>query len=167
MPPTSTRIRLQPANTSRIPFWGQLIIGGLWIAYTVFSLWAHDDADDSMRQSFYFLNYAFLIFSFVYVGYVLVHNAPIFGTQSYLEFTPGYIVHKNGLFRAKQVFAAEDMESLDMVAQQLRVRLKDGNVYALSLRQVKGTKRKARLRDQIHSFATTYNIPLRDSLPKK
>ncbi|WP_324676332.1 hypothetical protein [Hymenobacter sp. GOD-10R] len=155
-----TRIRLQPANTARIPFWGQLFIGSLWIIYTIFLIWS-----DSGLNDYHFLHYVFLVFSFVYVGYVLVHNAPIFGTQSYLEFTPGYIVHKNGLFRPKQVFPVEDIALLEFVPQQLRVNLKNGEVYALSLREVKGTRRKRILREQVRSFASKNNVPLHDTQP--
>ena len=155
-----TRIRLQPANTARIPFWGQLFIGSLWIIYTIFLIWS-----DSGLNDFHFLHYVFLVFSFVYVGYVLVHNAPIFGTQSYLEFTPSYIVHKNGLFRPKQVFAVEDIALLEFIPQRLRVNLKDGEVYVLNLREVKGTRRKRALREQVRVFASKNNIPLHDSQP--
>jgi len=155
-----TRIRLQPANTARIPFWGQLFIGSTWIIYTIFLIWS-----DSGLNDYHFLHYVFLVFSFVYVGYVLVHNAPIFGTQSYLEFTPGYIVHKNGLFRPKQVFAVEDIALLEFVPQKLRVNLKDGEVYALSLREVKGTRRKRILREQVRAFASKNSIPLHDNSP--
>lgn len=110
----------------------------------------------------YFLHYVFLVFSLVYLGYVLVHNAPIFGTQSYLEFTPGYIVHKEGLFRAKQAFAAETITSLEIAGQQLRLRLTNGDSHALGLRQVRGLKRRRLLREQVQAFATKHNIPLKD-----
>ena len=158
MPTTSTRIRLQPANTSRIPFWGQIFIGTIWIAYTVALI-----ATDQGLNDLHFLHYVFLVFSLVYIGYVLVHNAPVFGTQSYLEFTPGYIVHKAGLFRAKQVFAAENITRLDLAPQQVRVHTKEDGTYALSLREVRGRKRKRQLREQLSSFATQYQIPLKDA----
>lgn len=158
MHPDSTRIRLQPANTQRIPFWGQLFLGLLWIAYTV-SLIVTGEGKSDMN----FLHYVFLVFSLVYVGYVLVHNAPIFGTQSYLEFTPAYIVHKDGLFRPKQAFAAENIAGLELAPQQLRVQLNEGGNYSLSLRQVKGAKRKRMLREQVRSFAAKHNLPLRDA----
>lgn len=160
MPATYTRIRLQPANTSRVPFWGQVLIACFWIAYTLFSMSSDDGVND-----YHFLHWVFLVFSFVYLGYVLVHNAPIFGTQSYLEFTPGYIVHKGGLFRAKQAFAAEDIASLDFVAQQLRIKLKAGDQYNLSMREVRGTRRKRTLRDQVRTFAQQHQVPLRDTQP--
>ena len=157
MPTGTTRIRLRPANTSRIPFWGQLAIGGFWLAYVLFSMW-----DDSGARDYHFLHWVFLVFTFVYLGYVLVHNAPIFGTQSYLEFTPGYIVHKGGLFRAKQVFAAENIATLELKPMMLRVRQKDGEIYALNLREVKGPRRRETFRKQVRDFASKYGIALQE-----
>ncbi len=158
MHPASTRIRLQPANTQRIPFWGQVFLRVLWIAYTLALIITGEGASDLQ-----FLHYIFLVFSLIYLGYVLVHNAPVFGTQSYLEFTPGYIVHKDGLFRAKQVFAAENINSLELVPQQLRMQLKEGGTHTMSLRQVKGVKRKRMMREQVLNFAAKHNITLRDT----
>ncbi|UOQ78172.1 hypothetical protein MUN84_06135 [Hymenobacter sp. 5516J-16] len=87
----------------------------------------------------------------------------MFGTQSYLEFTPAYIVHKDGLFRPKQAFAAQDIAALELVPQQLRVQLKEGTTYAMSLRQVKGARRKRLMREQVRSFASKHDIALRDT----
>ncbi|WP_375417110.1 hypothetical protein [uncultured Hymenobacter sp.] len=159
MPTGTTRIRLRPANTSRIPFWGQLAIGAFWLAYVLFSMWG----DEVGAQDYHFLHFVFLIFTLVYLGYVLVHNAPIFGTQSYLEFTPGYIVHKNGLFRPKQVFAAENIATLELLPLLLRVRLKDNELYALNLREVKGRRRRDIFREQVRRFAGQYGIALRET----
>lgn len=160
MPTGTTRIRLRPANTSRVPFWGQLAIGAFWLAYVLFSMWG-----DSAARDYHFLHWVFLVFTFVYLGYVLVNNAPIFGTQSYLEFTPGYIVHKNGLFRPKQVFAAERIAALELRAMMLRVQLKDGEAYALNLREVKGKMRKQRFREQVRQFAAQHGVQLAESKP--
>ncbi|MCC2546980.1 hypothetical protein LJY25_11030 [Hymenobacter sp. BT175] len=157
----TTRIRLRPADTSKVPFWGQMAIGGLWVAYTLFLIYSNTGVQD-----YHFLHYVFLVFSLVYIGYVLVHNAPIFGTQSYLEFTPGYIVHKSGLFRPKQVFAAETIEALDLLPMQLRLRLRSNDLYTLSLREVKGPKRRERFRGEIRQFAAQYNIPLNETAPQ-
>jgi len=160
MPTGTTRIRLRPANTSRVPFWGQLAIGLFWLAYVAFGLLSNTGAQD-----YHFLHWVFLVFTFVYLGYVLVNNAPIFGTQSYLEFTPGYIVHKNGLFRPKQVFAAENIAALELKPMVLRVRQKDGEIYALNLREVKGKMRKTRFREQVREFAAKHNLPLQEVSP--
>jgi hypothetical protein len=160
MPTGTTRIRLRPANNSAVSFWGQLALGAFMLAYVLFSMWGDTNARD-----YHFLHYVFLVFTVVYIGYVLVHNAPIFGTQSYLEFTPGYLVHKGGLFRAKQVFAAENMTSLELRATQLRVRQKDGELYTLNLREVKGKRRKAMFREQVRQFATKHGVELMETGP--
>jgi hypothetical protein len=160
MPTGTTRIRLRPANNSRVPFWGQLAIGLFWLAYVVFGLLSNVGAQD-----YHFLHWVFFVFTLVYLGYVLVNNAPIFGTQSYLEFTPGYIVHKNGLFRPKQVFAAENIAALELKPVVLRVRQKDGEIYALNLREVKGKMRKTSFREQVRQFAAAHNLPLQEISP--
>ncbi|MDO7852793.1 hypothetical protein [Hymenobacter convexus] len=160
MPTGTTRIRLRPANNSRISFWGQLAIGGFWLAYVLFGILSNTGATD-----YHFLHWVFLVFTLVYLGYVLVNNAPIFGTQSYLEFTPGYIVHKNGLFRPKQVFAAENIAALELKPAVLRVRQKDGEIYALNLREVKGKRRKLSFREQVREFAAKHNVPLQETSP--
>ena len=160
MPTGTTRIRLRPANNSRISFWGQLAIGIFWLTYVLFSMWSNTGAQD-----YHFLHWVFLVFTLVYIGYVLVNNAPIFGTQSYLEFTPGYIVHKNGLFRPKQVFAAENIAALELKPAALRVRQKDGEIYALNLREVKGRTRKMSFREQVRQFASKHDLPLVETSP--
>ncbi len=160
MPTGTTRIRLRPANTSRVNFWGQLAIGLFWLAYVLFGI-----LSDTGAQDYHFLHWVFLVFTFVYLGYVLVNNAPIFGTQSYLEFTPGYMVHKNGLFRPKQVFAAENMAALELKSSTLRVRQKDGEIYALNLSEVKGKRRKMSFREQVRAFAATHGVPLQEATP--
>ncbi|MBH8558298.1 hypothetical protein [Hymenobacter negativus] len=160
MPTGTTRIRLRPANNSRVPFWGQIAIGLFWLAYVLFGI-----ISDSGATDYHFLHWVFLVFTLVYLGYVLVNNAPIFGTQSYLEFTPGYIVHKNGLFRPKQVFAAENIAALELKPAVLRVRQKDGEIYALNLREVKGKRRKMNFREQLRAFAAKHSLPLQEVSP--
>ncbi|MDQ2771670.1 MAG: hypothetical protein M3Y54_14365 [Bacteroidota bacterium] len=157
MPTGTTRIRLRPANNSRVNFWGQLSVSCGWVLYALFAM-----ERDLARGPLYFVHWVVLGLGLVFLGYVLVNNAPIFGTQSYLEFTPGYIVHKNGLFRPKQVFAAENMAALELKPFQLRVRQKDGEIFALNLREVKGKMRKTRFREQLREFAAKYNLPLEE-----
>jgi hypothetical protein len=158
MPTGTTRIRLRPANSSRVNFWGQLTIGTGWILYALFSM-----QRDTVGGPLQFTHWLVLLFGAIYLGYVLIHNAPVFGTQSYLEFTPGYLVHKAGLFRPKQVFATEQMTALELDNQLLRVRQKDGEIYSLSRRQVKGKRRKAQFREQLRQFAAKHGVELKEA----
>jgi hypothetical protein len=68
---------------------------------------------------------SFLVFTLVYIGYVLVHNAPIFGTRATWSSRPGYMVHKTACSGAKQVFAAENHCRPELLPLLLRVRLKE------------------------------------------
>lgn len=160
MPAPTTRIRLRPANSSRVNFWGQLAIGTGWILYALFSM---ERDSDTSHGPLWYTHWLVLLFGAIYLGYVLIHNAPVFGTQSYLEFTPGYIVHKAGLFRPKQVFPTENMSALELDPQLLRVRQKDGEIYSLSRRQVKGKRRKAQFRAKLQEFAAQHGVELKDS----
>ncbi|TVT43645.1 hypothetical protein FNT36_06055 [Hymenobacter setariae] len=160
MPTGTTRIRLRPANSSRLSFGVQVSLALFAIAYASLMLRTAPEG-----QEFYWLHYVFLTGCAVYLGFILVHNAPVFGTQSYFEFAPGYLVHKAGLFRAKQVFAAENMSQLELMARQLRVRLKDGDIHVLNMREVRGTRRRALLRGQLESFAQRYGVALREEAP--
>ncbi len=160
MPTGTVRIRLRPANSSRLSFGVQLSLIFFAIAYAGLML-----RNTPVEQDFRWLHYVFLAVCAAYLGFMLVHNAPVFGTQSYFEFAPGYLVHKAGLFRAKQVFAAEQMSLLELLPRQLRVRLRDGNIHVLNMREVKGTRRRALLRGQLESFAQRYAVELREETP--
>ncbi|GAA4375540.1 hypothetical protein [Hymenobacter koreensis] len=162
MPSSFTRFRLTPANNSRIPFWGQLAIGGFWIAYALFSMMAGRGRGDNNA-----FHYIFLTFAVIYVLYVLIQNAPVFGTQSYLEITPDYIVYKGGLFKPKEPIQASDLKSIDLAPREMRLHLKDGGMYPVSLRQVTGQRRKRRLRAELQQFVERNNVPLRELMPTK
>ena len=47
----------------------------------------------------------------------------------------------------------------------LRVRQKDGETYALNLREVKGKMRKQRFREQVRQFAAQHDVQLAESSP--
>jgi hypothetical protein len=162
MPSSFTRIRLTPANNSRVPFWGQLAIGAFWIAYASFSLFTGRGETDGN-----FLHYAFLTFAVIYVGWVLVRNAPVFGTQTYLEFTPDYIVHKGGLFKPKEAIQATELQAIDLTPREMRLLLKAGGSYTISLREITGQRRRSRLREELNQFVQRNNVPLRELTPTK
>lgn len=160
MPTGTTRIRLRPANSSRLSFGVQLSLVLFATAYALLMLWS-----DPNKQDYHYLHYVFLVGCAGYLGFIMVHNAPVFGTQSYLEFAPGYLVHKAGLFRAKQVFAAEKIAQLELLPRQLRLRLKDGEIYALNLREIRGTRRRRIFRQQLEAFAQRHGVLLREETP--
>jgi len=117
------------------------------------------------EHNYTLLHYVFLLACAGYLGFILVHNAPVFGTQSYFEFAPGYLVRKAGLFRAKQVFATESIERLELLPRQLRLRLRDGDFYVLNLREIRGTRRRALFMQQLRHFAERYGVALQEEQP--
>ena len=154
----SNRILLRPANTSRVSFWWQLGLGLATLGYVLFARWA-----DVGEHPFHFVHWVFLAFTVSYLGYVLVNNSPLLGTQSYLEFTPGYLVFKSGLFRAKQVLPAEQMATIELEPFMLRVRQRSGEIFPFKLNQVKGQRRKIRFREQLRKFAQQHGVELREA----
>ena len=153
----SNRILLRPANTSRISFWWQVGLGLLTLAYVLFARWA-----DVGEHPFHFVHWVFLALALSFLGYVLIDNSPLLGTQSYLEFTPGYLVFKSGLFRAKQVLPAEQMAAIELEPLMLRIRQRSGEIFTFKLNQVKGTRRKLRFREQLRRFAQQHGVALQE-----
>ncbi|AYA35578.1 hypothetical protein D3Y59_00010 [Hymenobacter oligotrophus] len=159
MPSSYTRIGLQPANTSRVPFFGQFVFGLVAVAYPLLSILGDPNRTPGVLR---YLDWMFLGLAVVFLLYISVQNLPLFGTQTYLEITPDYLVHKSGLFAPKQPFAAKEMRALDLEPNQLLLRLHDGTSYALNLRQVRGRQRRQNLRGMLSNFAQRNGLELRE-----
>ena len=63
------------------------------------------------------------------------------------------------------VVRAEKIATLELRPMVLRVQLRDGEVYALNLREVKGKMRKQRFREQVRQFAAQHHLQLLDNSP--
>jgi hypothetical protein len=159
MPSSYTRIGLQPANTSRVPFFGQLLFGLMAIAYPLLSILGDPNRTPGVLR---YLDWMFLFLAVVFLLYISVQNLPLFGTQTYLEVTPDYLVHKPGLFAPKQPFQAKEMRALDLEPNQLLLRLHDGTSYSLNLRQVRGRQRRQNLKNLLGNFAQRNGLELRE-----
>ncbi|KAA9338322.1 hypothetical protein F0P96_05665 [Hymenobacter busanensis] len=159
MPSSYTRIGLQPANTSRVPFFGQLVFALVAIAYPLLSIMGDPNRTPGVLR---YLDWMFLVLAVVFLLYILVQNLPLFGTQTYLEITPAYLVHKPGLFIGKQPFAARDLRGLDLEPRQLLLRMQDGTSYSLNLRQVRGKRRRQQLRGMLQEFAQHNKLDFRE-----
>ena len=157
-PSTFVRVRLNTIADSRLPFPAQLVLGLAMLAYALTFVLTSQQPDT--EHEFRFLHFVFLGVALSYLGYVLFHSAPLFGTQSYLELTPDYLVHKRGLFRPKAAFQAEEIARLELSPKLLTIVPKEGEAHHVSLRQVRGKRRKERLRQGIEAFAGRHTIPL-------
>ncbi|RTQ50149.1 hypothetical protein EJV47_10970 [Hymenobacter gummosus] len=154
MPSSYTRIGLQPANTSRVPFFGQLVFGLVAVAYPLLSILGDPNRTPGVLR---YLDWMFLSLAVLYILYVLVQNSPLLGTQTYLEITPSYLVHKGGLFVGKQPFEAREMRGLLLEPKHLLLRMQDGTSYSLNLRQVR-RRRRQQLRTMLQDFAKHNNL---------
>lgn len=90
------RVGLRPSRNARISFGVQLALVFFWLIYALFLLFTESPTNDR-----HFVHYIFLAFAVGYLIYILAQNTPVFGTQSYFEITPAYIVLKRGHFRPK------------------------------------------------------------------
>lgn len=155
-PSTFVRVRLNPIADARLPFPAQLVLGLVMVAYAGAALLTGSDPDAA--QSHPLLHGVFLGFALAYLAYIIGRSAPLFGTQSYLELTPDYLVHKRGLFQPKAAFQAEEIARIELTDKQLRVVPKLGEAHPVSLRQVRGARKRARLRAGLEEFGRRHGI---------
>lgn len=155
-PSTFVRIRLNPIAGGRLPFPAQLVLGLVMAAYAGAALLT--GSDPTAARAHPLLHGVFMGFALAYLAYVIGRSAPLFGTQSYLEFTPDYLVHKHGLFRPKVAFGAEEIAHFELSDRQLRIVPKAGVPHDISLRQVRGPRKRARLRAGLEAFAQRHGL---------
>ena len=158
-PSTFVRIRLNPIADARLPFPAQLVLGLVMVAYALAALLSGTSPEAA--QSRPLLHAVFLGFAVAYLAYIIGRSAPLFGTQSYLELTPDYLVHKRGLFQPKTAFRAEEITRLELTDRQLRILAKTGDVHEVPLKQVRGPRKRGRLRAGLEAFAQRHDLELR------
>ena len=157
---TFVRVRLNPIAGGRLPFPAQVVLGLVMVAYAGAALLT--GTDPTAVRAHPLLHGVFMGFALAYLAYVVGRSAPLFGTQSYLELTPDYLVHKHGLFRPKTAFGAEQIASFELTDRQLSIIPKVGEVHVISLRQVRGARKRARLRAGLEAFAKRHGLEVRE-----
>jgi hypothetical protein len=159
-PSSFVRIRLNPIADARLPFPAQLVLGLVMVAYALAALLTSAEPDGG-AASRPLLHAVFLGFAVTYLGYIIARSSPLFGTQSYLEMTPDYLVHKRGLFQPKMAFQAEELSRIELSDHELRIIPRNGEVHAVSLKQVRGPKKRGRLRAGLEAFTQRHGVELR------
>lgn len=152
------RVGIRPLKNSRISFSVQLALVFFWLAYGTALLFTENPANDRS-----YLHIVFLILAFLYLLYILAQNTSIFGTQSYLEITPAYIVQKKGHFRPKLVIAFEEVATLQMVPHLLHFTMKDGEKISMDTRSIKRKKNIALVKENLEKMAERHRFELIDS----
>ena len=157
------RVGIRPLKNSRISFSVQLAIVFFWLAYGTALLFTESDTNDRS-----YLHITFLVLAFIYLLYILAQNTSIFGTQSYLEITPAYIVQKKGHFRPKQVIAFEDVKNLVVLPNLLRFTMKDGETETMDLKLIKRKKHLALVKEKLQLMAERHHFVISETgLPKQ
>jgi len=142
------RVGLRPSRNARVSFGVQLALAFFLLIYAIFFFFTDNPTNDS-----HFFNYVFLIFAIGYLVYILSQNTPIFGTQSYFEITPAYIVLKRGHFRPKTVYSFEDVEHLHIAPLSLRLHQKNGENHIIDLRIISRRKNLKKIKEQLRLMA--------------
>ncbi|MBK0401976.1 hypothetical protein I5M27_03205 [Adhaeribacter sp. BT258] len=156
------RVGIRPLKNSRISFGVQLAIVFFWLAYGSALLFTEPDTNDRS-----YLHIVFLVLAFLYLLYILAQNTSIFGTQSYLEITPAYIVQKKGHFRPKQVIAFDDVTSVQILPTTLRFKLKNGEQETMDLKSLKRRKNIELVREKLQLMSERHRFALSaDTFPR-
>lgn len=152
------RVGIRPLKNARVSFSVQLALVFFWLLYGGFMLYSGSETDDRN-----YLSIVFLFLAFLYLIYILAQNTSIFGTQSYLEITPAYIVQKKGHFRPKQVIAFEDVQSLTILPTVLRFNLKNGHTETMDLKSVRRKKNLAKVKENLQLMAERHRFAISET----
>ena len=155
------RVGVRPLKNSRISFSVQLAIVFFWLAYGSALLFTENETNDRS-----YLHITFLILAFIYLLYILAQNTSIFGTQSYLEITPAYIVQKKGHFRPKQVIAFEEVSSVKILPTSLRFSLKNGETETMDLKILKRRKNVMLVKEKLQMMAERHRFDITETVTK-
>ncbi len=149
------RVGLRPSRNARLSFGVQLALVFFWIIYALFLLFTESPTNDS-----HFFHYVFLTFAVGYLLYILAQNTPIFGTQSYFEITPDYIVLKRGHFRPKTIYSFEEVAELHIASLSLRLLLKSGERHIIDLKIISRRKNLKKIKEQLRIMALKFDFDL-------
>lgn len=152
------RVGIRPLKNSRISFSVQLAIVFFWLAYGTALLFTENPANDRS-----YLHIVFLILAFLYLLYILAQNTSIFGTQSYLEITPAYIVQKKGHFRPKLVIPFEEVSKLQMAPHLLHFTMKGGELITMDTKSIRRKKNIALVKEKLQLMAERHRFELIDN----
>ena len=155
------RVGIRPLKNSRISFGVQLALVFFWLAYASALLLTESDTNDRS-----YLHLVFLVLALLYLIYILAQNTSIFGTQSYLEITPAYIVQKNGHFRPKQVIAFEELNSVQFMPSVMRFQMKNGETATMNLKLLKSRKNIELVKEKLRMMAERHRFEFTDSSVK-
>ncbi|MFD2245967.1 hypothetical protein [Pontibacter ruber] len=155
---SSLLVQLSPSRSAKISFTVQLILTLFWLAWAVMLLTTENSADGQN-----YLYYIFFGLALFFLAYVVLQNTSVFGVQSYIEVTPQYIVHKQGVFRTKNITAIPDVETVHISPLALRITERSGNKIYLDLKQVRKRRDLEKIKNKIREMAPVYGFQVTEA----
>ena len=149
---------IRPLKNSRISFSVQLALVLFWLAYVVIMIFTESATNDRN-----YLHFVFLALTLLYLVYILAQNTSIFGTQSYLEITPAYIVQKKGHFKPKVAIPFDEVAMVQIVPNFLRFTMKNGEQVTMDTKSIKQQRNIALVKEKLEMMAERHRFELKDS----
>ncbi|MFT2008398.1 hypothetical protein ACMA1I_06965 [Pontibacter sp. 13R65] len=161
MSPTSSNARsslivqLSPTRNALLSFMVQFTLALSWVGWAVYILAQRDPFSEQTL-----LYYIFLFVALSFLVYVVLQNTSVFGVQSYIEVTPEYIVHKEGVFRKKEMATIPEIKAVQLARRSMLIQERNGAELLLNLRQVRKKRDVKRLKDKISELAAKYQFEM-------
>ncbi|GAA4315139.1 hypothetical protein [Nibribacter koreensis] len=154
------RVGLRPSRDHKISFGVQLSLVLLWIVYSLFLIFTEPEGGTNDRH---FFHYIFLALAAGYLIFILAQNTSLFGSQSYLEITPAYVVEKRGHFKKKLAIHLQDVTGITFNNTTARFDMRDNTRCQLDLKLVRSRKSLKLVKDKIKEVADKHAIPVTDN----
>ena len=146
-------VQLSPSRSAKISFTVQLVLTLFWLAWAVMLLVSENPTGDQN-----YLYYIFFGLALFFLFYVILQNTSVFGVQSYIEVTPQYIVHKQGVFRTKNITSIPDIETVHISPLALRITQHSGNKVYVDLKQIRKRRDLEKIKNKIREMAPEYGF---------
>ncbi|GGK65994.1 hypothetical protein GCM10011405_12420 [Rufibacter glacialis] len=144
----------------------QLALVLLWMTYGLFLIFTEPTNSANDRH---FIHYVFLILAFGYLLFILAQNTGLFGTQSYLEITPAYVVEKRGHFKKKTAIYLQDVTGITINNGLAKFSMRNGSKCQVNLKLISNRKSQRLVKEKIQEIADKHAIPVTDltATPKR
>ncbi|WP_460894406.1 hypothetical protein [Rufibacter soli] len=154
------RVGLRPSRDHKISFGVQLALVLLWIIYSLFLIFTEPGSSTNDRH---FIHYVFMALAIGYLLFILAQNTSLFGTQSYLEITPAYVVEKRGHFKKKTAIYLQEVTGIVLNNTLAKFNMRDGSRCQIDLKLVSNRKSQNLVKEKLMEVAQKHDIPVTDN----
>jgi hypothetical protein len=132
----------------------------LWLTYGLFLIFTEPGSSTNDRH---FIHFIFIILAVGYLVFILAQNTSLFGSQSYLEITPAYVVEKRGHFKKKVAIYLQDATGITLNNAQARFSMRDGSRCQVNLKLISSRNGQKVVREKLKEVAEQHAIPVTDA----